>query len=239
MFGCLRCLSFTRGFSTKTRRFHVSDRTVVSLITSTLVGTSAFSFHSIALLHTHLLTRCVLDNQFWQDQTLKKKTTLILQLQSWCSNDARSLRKRLKLEQNPSNSDAVYLNSRGEHGTKSWSHECKAEYLQDVQLLSSSEPKRGRFSLSTMQNVETNLTEKSLQHFVSGATNKHFLRDTWRRTRGWVISSVNSYRKFRYTVDTILRLYFLTDIHSTIYFILHSTAILFYKSEKDYIKKTL
>lgn len=58
-FGCLRCLSFTRGFSTKTRRFHVSDRTVVSLITSTLVGTSTFLFHSIALLHTHLLTRCV------------------------------------------------------------------------------------------------------------------------------------------------------------------------------------
>lgn len=49
------------------------------------------------------------------------------------------------------------------------------------------------------------------------------------------LSSVNSYRKGNR--DFILRLYFLTYIHSTIYFILHSTAILFYKSEKDYIKR--
>lgn len=86
-FGCLRCLSFTRGFSTKTRRFHVSDRTVVSLITSTLVGTSTFLFHSIALLHTHLLTRCVLDNQFWQDQTLKNPRHSSFS----CSRDVRTM----------------------------------------------------------------------------------------------------------------------------------------------------
>lgn len=82
-------------------------------------------------------------------------------------------------------------------------------------------------------------TEKNPSNILFLGPQTNTLRDTWRRTRGWVISSVNSYRKFRYTVDTILRLYFLTDIHSTIYFILHSTAILFYKSEKDYIKKTL
>ena len=60
----------------KDESFHVW--TVVSLITSTPVGTSTI-FVPRDCTHTHLLSRCVyvcvLDNQFWQDQTFKNPDT--------------------------------------------------------------------------------------------------------------------------------------------------------------------
>ena len=203
MFGCLRCLSFTCGFSIKKCRLCVSNHL------NARRNFNVFVPHTPP--HQVCVCVCVLDNQFWQDQTLKTPHRSAAALMFERCTFPRT--------------QTVNLNSRGKRGTNSWCHECKAEYLQDVQLLSRPISRR-----STENNPFSIL-------FLGPQTNT--LRDTWRRTRSWVISSVNSYRKFRYTVDTILRLYFLTDIHSTIYFILHSTAILFYKSEKDYIKKML